>query len=484
MNWSALRRYTMGSMEFRTRVRLAQLALGMTLTGCATYTPRPLTPEAVDRALASPPEAEVNAQAAAVASAWPTPTQWTPGPLDADRAAVLAVVLNPSLRAERARRDLAQAQLVQAGILPNPQVSFGLIPPIGMNSSGEVVGWDLGLSWEVTSLIAHGALVDSARAAVDQVRLDVAWREWQVAEEARVAAIDLGAFEASLSLRQEMDERFAQRLAEVRKAVDRGDGVLPELAVAEAASQRAHMDLLAAQADADTQRLTLKRALGLPPDAPIDVVSRPPASVSLPDRATLAAAMDTRRLDLVALRAGYRSQEERLRAAVLQQFPRISIGPTGSKDTGDFYTLGFGVTIDLPVFDQNQGQIAIEHATRDQLFDEYTARVFEARADLAQALDTIDGLRPQIAAAMAALPSLETLATTYRAALAQSKIDPLTAYEAENALIQQRVDLLELERQLGRQVVALELASGVFVPLERPPEAAPVGAAGVGGPTQ
>src|SRR5260370_15045696 len=41
-----------------------------------------------------------------------------------DQAAVLSVLLSPKLVAERDRRGLAQAQLVQAGILPNPQIGI------------------------------------------------------------------------------------------------------------------------------------------------------------------------------------------------------------------------------------------------------------------------------------------------------------------------------------------------------------------------
>src|SRR5260221_3822263 len=41
-----------------------------------------------------------------------------------DQAAVLSVLLSPKLVAERDRRGLAQGQLVQAGILPNPSIGI------------------------------------------------------------------------------------------------------------------------------------------------------------------------------------------------------------------------------------------------------------------------------------------------------------------------------------------------------------------------
>ena len=48
--------------------------------------------------------------------------------LSPDEAAVLAVIANPKLRASRDERQLAAAQLLQAGILPNPQFSYALLP--------------------------------------------------------------------------------------------------------------------------------------------------------------------------------------------------------------------------------------------------------------------------------------------------------------------------------------------------------------------
>ncbi|PYL24758.1 MAG: hypothetical protein DMF44_04155, partial [Verrucomicrobia bacterium] len=41
-----------------------------------------------------------------------------------DEAATIALYSNPALRAIRDRRGLAAAQLIQAGILPNPVVSY------------------------------------------------------------------------------------------------------------------------------------------------------------------------------------------------------------------------------------------------------------------------------------------------------------------------------------------------------------------------
>jgi hypothetical protein len=109
----------------------------------------------------------------------------------------------------------------------------------------------------------------------------------------------------------------------------------------------------------------LHEALGLPPGAAVRVASEIslPSRLELPSERALLTGLEERRLDLVALRRGYESQDQTLRAAVLAQFPRITLGFHQASDTTNVHTTGFGVTIDLPIFDRNQGHIAIEQAT-------------------------------------------------------------------------------------------------------------------------
>src|SRR5439155_4816106 len=115
------------------------------------------------------------------------------------------------------------------------------------------------------------------------------------------------------------------------------------------------------------------------------------------------------RLDLIALRMGYESQEAKLRGAVLSQFPKIGIGINSARDTTNVITAGLGVTLDVPLFDRAQGKIAIEKATRQQLFDEYVARSFEARSDVAKLHLEMAAVARKIEATDAYIAKLQTL---------------------------------------------------------------------------
>jgi outer membrane protein TolC len=173
--------------------------------------------------------------------------------------------------------------------------------------------------------------------------------------------------------------------------------------------------------------------------------------------------LERRRLDLLALRRGYQSEEEKLRAAILSQFPKISIGFTHAGDTSNVITTGFGVTIDLPLFDRNQGAISVENATRTKLYDEYVARLFEAWGEISRAIADMSSLQRQIDADEASVPILQNVVDSYRRALLQGNADVLTYYNARTDLIARRMELFDLKRQLADLDVALEIAAGEYL---------------------
>jgi cobalt-zinc-cadmium efflux system outer membrane protein len=134
------------------------------------------------------------------------------------------------------------------------------------------------------------------------------------------------------------------------------------------------------------------------------------------------------------------------------------------KDNTGVASHGFGITVDLPIFDRNQGGIATEKATRQQLFDEYISRLRDAQFDVAMAVADISSLTDQVADAETAIPGLERLVSTYRDALSRGNADVLSAYTAQSNLAQKKLTVLKLKQQLVESLLALEIASGTFLP--------------------
>jgi cobalt-zinc-cadmium efflux system outer membrane protein len=441
---------------------------GSLATGCVQYAPKPLDAAAVERALEPPTAQQLRADARALNHPILAPVEVDLADgLSPVEASILAVLLNPEVRAERTRQALADAQLLQAGLLPNPQLSAGLDLPFSNDAADSFTGYNAGLSWDVTSLLTHRAHREAAAADAQSVLLDVAWKEWQLAEAAKIAVYDAIAFSAELDDARALDLELLEGRDAVRRAFDRHDKTLLELSAAETAYRDAHVAVLALEGQLAHARLVLNRSIGLPPDAVVQLQDDQPLPSRLEAPATqeLATSLMDRRLDLLALRRGYESQEATLRAAVLAQFPKINLGATVARDTSRVNTVGLGATIDIPLFDRNQGVIAAETATRQKLFDEYVLRVFTARSDLEAALTDLRATNDQIAAAEAALPGFQTLARSYRAALEQGNADALSAYTAETTFLQRRIEVVKLKQQLVQNWVALELACGRYLPM-------------------
>jgi len=229
--------------------------------------------------------------------------------------------------------------------------------------------------------------------------------------------------------------------------------------------RKMHGLVLVAEQQREQEQLALNQSLGIPAQEsiPLKKAIKPSAPSNLPSAAELIEGLEERRLDLLALKSGYQAQEERLRAAVLGQFPKINIGFTHARDNTDVISSGYGVTIDLPLFDRNQGAIAVEDATRTKLFDEYMARLFEARGEVARLVADIAALQKQIEAAQQSIPVLQNVVDSYRAALLQGNADVLTFYNARSDLTNKRLELLDLRRQLADMEVALEIAAGRYL---------------------
>ena len=101
-------------------------------SGCTSYHPLHLTSEAVEKKLALPSPKDIRIMAGSLDHPVLKPIDFDDRDgLSPDEAAVLAVLVNPSLMVQRDNRSLAGAQLVQAGLLPNPQFSYNINFPTG-----------------------------------------------------------------------------------------------------------------------------------------------------------------------------------------------------------------------------------------------------------------------------------------------------------------------------------------------------------------
>ena len=452
---------------FSKTARLSCVLLLAGLFSCATYQSKPIDQVAVSRRLVAPSMAAIRVKALQIRHPLlkPRHIDFAKG-LSAGDAAVIAVIANPALRAQRDRLGVAKAQLIQAGILPNPSFSYSLDVPSGGSDQGTVNAYGFGIDWNILkSLLTRGAKVDAARAQEASVNLDIAWAEWQVAESAKLSVYRVVMLQKELRVAQREENALRKNLEAIRKAVAEGNMTLVDLDAVDATLRRIHTTVLDIKQKLKQEKLALNRVMGFPPSSgvPLKAGMGLPTVKILPSLSGIMKGIENRRLDLLALRQGYKSREASLREAVRAQFPNISIGFSHARDTTNVITTGFGVSISLPFFDRNQGRIAIEKAGRQQLYDEYMDRVFQARADAASILADIRSVDKQIAAAHRAVKTQQKLVHVSYNGFLEGNIDALSYYNEVDRLTTRRLDVLKLEQNLADLYVALEITTGEYI---------------------
>ncbi len=384
--------------------------------------------------------------------------------LDAVEVAMLAVANNPDLKLARDDAGIARAQAFAAGLLPDPQLNFTRDFPFAAGPP-TVTAFGLGLSYDVGSLVARSAAESAARSEQQKVDLNVLWQEWQTIGQARLLFVKIVYQQRTLDALERSRDLLALLHARAGAALDRGEvavgSVTPMLtALQDAARRVAEQSRQLAQSREDLNAL-----LGLPPGTVLKLVDSEEAAHI--DEATvrgLLSELPQRRADLMALKAGYGAQEQRLRQAVLAQFPALNIGLTRTRDNTGINMRGFAITMSLPVFNRNRGAIAVEGATRERLHDEYQTRLTKAYADIERLLIDRTQLEAQRRAIETDVEQLGRIAGAAQSAFDRGDLDAFGYISFRSAAIGKQIDALAIAQLIAEQRVALETLLGAQVP--------------------
>ena len=447
-----------------TRIYGLVLMLG-TLSACTTYSPKPL-PERVNL-----PDAATRITLDPTSLPFPKLASHTFDPrdgLDMDEVAMLAVANNPQLRQARDGMGIARAQSFAAGLLPDPQLGLTADHPTN-GTAGNTNAFNLNLSYDVNALLLRSSRQSAATADEQRVNADLLWQEWQVVSQARLLFTRLTAQQALISQLQHSENLLASRYQRSQQALAAGNVTIDFASVDLIALQAAERQLNELERSRLQNRASLNGLLGLMPSAPVVLVGAPrTAAIDAAEvRADLVQRLN-RRPDLQALQAGYRSQEEKFRGAVLAQFPALNVGLTRARDTSGLYTLGFGLSLSLPIFNRNRGNIAIEDATRKKLFDEYQDRLNNAYSEVATALENLPLLQDQLHQTQHGVAELQTVATRAEAAFRAGNLTGPDYVRLQMALLDKQTEAINLQEALMEQQIALETLLGPNLP-EQPP---------------
>ncbi|HEX7326583.1 MAG TPA: TolC family protein [Rhodanobacteraceae bacterium] len=354
-------------------------ACATALVGCATFHALPLDSGRGPQGVASLTVAAASMPVPALRSHPFDPANG----LDVTEVAMLAVANNPQLRVERDKLGVAHAQAYAAGLLPDPTVSYEHDRPTASDPAGTTSAITKSLALDLGNLVTRSARIKSARAGARQVDLDLLWSEWQTIARAR-SLFDRVYFTRRLVTRLQHEQTaLAPLQAAITHALKSGDLTYEVAGTGLNAAANVDDQLGTAKRQLHLDEHDLHDLLGL--DAAVRLhLTGAPFTVD-PDRQQVKAAlvrMPKLRPDLRALQAGYRAQNEKLRAAILAQFPAITVGFVRARDNSNLKSIGLSIGLSLPLFNGNRGNIAIARATRKQLHDAYSARLLTDRNDV------------------------------------------------------------------------------------------------------
>lgn len=443
------------------RYQWSWVQLALSCVACVSYRAQPLpaagaTSTSLEHGLEQP-RTRLNTHASAAGVNSTIAIDPSDG-LSSDEAAVLAVLLNPDLVALRDEHNQAQAQIVAAGILPNPVLGLEYEHPYGNNSEGTNDVLNLSLSWDLKPLLARSAKRDAAQASLGQADLGIAWQEWQVAQQARLLVVRLGWIRRRIALANQERDFESETARALEHATTIGDATLEQLGVQRASLEAARNIVFELEQLALTTESELLKLLGNPREAGLLVPT--PALEKQTTTPTLATCL-SQRLDLQALRHGYRAQEASVRAAVIDQFPDISVGLSHQHNETALDFVGGFVSVALPVFDRNQAEVRLAQATRRRLEHEYDARVASVRADLDQLQRYSELMAKQLPHVAEAIASLEKIEVDERQAVANGDLDRLSYQAVRSALLDQRLQYAAMSQALAESAVGVGTICGV-----------------------
>ncbi len=423
------------------------------LTSCASYQAKPLTEK--DALQTNLQILTVDANKIIKAKQGIHTINLTDG-LDITEVAILAVIGNPKLKVHRAQYEVAGAQVFSAGLLPDPQLSTSLDKPTG-NTSGLVNGWGAGLGYDIIPLLTRQARINSKHGLQQKVQLKLLWQEWQVVQRARSLVVRYQLEKQRLTLLRAMQDLYQLRYQHSKKGLMQGNITLDVNGTDLTALIDTFSQITQLEQQHNTTRHALNQLLGLQANTNIKLTGLPDERPL--DRAeiqTQLSRLSEIRPDLLALKAGYQAQEEKVRAAILAQFPSFTIGINRARDTGGVYTTGFTIGLTLPLFSGNRGGIAIERATRKQLSQEYAARLLQAKNDVSRLLALQNIVEKQQLNLHTYLPRLKTLVERARKAYGRGDIDALTFLNMESTWVNKRLEQISLLQTQWENRIALQ----------------------------
>jgi cobalt-zinc-cadmium efflux system outer membrane protein len=421
--------------------------------GCTRFEAKPLSLERTAAQFEARTLDDPNLKAFLDANLQRGPATWPLQEWDFEPLTLVAFYYHPSLDVVRAQWAVAQAGVRTAGERPNPTVD---VTP-GFNST---TGYGASISpWIVTAALnlpvetagKRGYRMAQAQYLSEAARLQIAQAAWLLRHQVREAMLDLyAANETEVLLREGLRLR-EDNVKLLEQMLELGAITANELGQARILRDQIQLASLDAGKQRVQARMRLAAAIGVPARAlesirlsfkAFEVLREEIPPMEAQRRALL------HREDLLAALAEYQASQSALQLEIARQYPDVQLGPGYEFDQSENkWTVGLSLT--LPVFNQNQGAIATAEAHRAEAAAKFRALQTEIIGNIEQAVASYR-------AALTKIKTAEALAAEFRTTVDRTR----KMYEA-GEVVALDVTAAELEQntnavnQLDARVEAL-----------------------------
>ena len=310
-------------------------------------------------------------------------------PLTEDNAVRLALLQSPELKAEYQRLAVSYADVVQAGRLSNPQLD---ITP-GFSLDGGATRIAAGLVFNFLELLTRRTTIEAASFEFETTKAQIIGAVVSHANAVRRAHADYIAARERVAL-AEAKQALANTRREVARQLYTADEVdLQRVSLEEQAYLNARADVETTKADLVSTGETLRLRVGL---QNLDRMNIPQTAIQdlyLPNFDAASMVTLEWRPDLIAARANIGHLE-----ALKRQQKRGSVigsaeaGVELEREDGENF-VGPSVSLQLPVFDQGQAQIARADALLKQANHNLEQSKLQALTELKTAFANVEAAR-------------------------------------------------------------------------------------------
>jgi outer membrane protein TolC len=433
------------------------------LAGCARFEPYPIAPAKTAAQLESRRLEDVGVEKFLEENSGRKVENWPKKNWNLEELTLAAFYFHPSLEVARAQWLLASAGLRTAGARLNPSVSIapGYDSQIPNNFSPWLV--PVTFDFPIETAGKRSKRIAEAEAISEAARWNFVSAALQIRSSIRASLLDskIAARRVDLLQNQFTAEREIVKLLQQR--LDTGEISRLELTIAQIALNKTLLDLGDARSKQADARSRLAESLGLNEAALSGEEFQ--FDFSSPDARPLTSA-DARavalrsRADILAALADYAASEAGLRLEIAKQYPDLHLGPAymwNNGSAGDSQW-SLGLTLELPILDQNQGPIAEAEARRKLAAAKFVELQSHVIGEIDRAMAGFRSAREQWQVGIELLDSEQRQQKSAEARLELGAGDRLDLLNAQLELSSAALAQLDNEAKLQAAYGALETA--------------------------